>query len=165
MPLTLDATPGGASANTYCTEAQADTLAEAVSPATVVDAWATADPDDRKRALVTATAKLDQLFRFRGVRATETQALEWPRDDADTLPAAIVQATARLAYFLVSRTDDPFTPGEESGLASISYGSELSMSFEPGATSRSPGDHFMAGVIRPLLAGVSYAPGAHVVRG
>jgi hypothetical protein len=43
-----------------------------------VTAWASATTDQKNRALYTATQRLDRE-RFLGARATDTQALQWPR--------------------------------------------------------------------------------------
>ena len=43
-----------------------------------VTAWASATDDQKNRALYTATQRLDRE-RFIGARATDTQALQWPR--------------------------------------------------------------------------------------
>jgi len=70
---------GGANANSYLTLAAANTVIEGLVQDADVTAWASATDDQRNRALFTATQRIDRE-RFLGARATDTQALQWPRD-------------------------------------------------------------------------------------
>ena len=79
MPVTVTATAGSASANSYLTVAQADDLAN-VYLGTLK--WSSATTDNKGRALIMATRYLDQLD-WIGSRASTTQALDWPRTDAE----------------------------------------------------------------------------------
>lgn len=78
MAISIDATVGGASANSYLTLAAAELIIEGFVQDDDVTAWATATNDQKNRALYTATQRLDRE-RFLGARATDTQALQWPR--------------------------------------------------------------------------------------
>ena len=78
MAVTIDATAGGASANSYITLDEADDFVEAMISSTDVSAWTTGTDDTRNRALTAAAQRLDRE-RFIGARATDTQALQWPR--------------------------------------------------------------------------------------
>jgi len=78
MAVTIDATAGGADANSYITLAQADAYVEAMVNSTDVGKWDTGTDDTRNRALAAAAQRLDRE-RFIGARATDTQALQWPR--------------------------------------------------------------------------------------
>jgi len=78
MAVTIDATAGGASANSYMTLAQADAYVEAMISSADVNKWSTGTDDTRNRALTAAAQRLDRE-RFIGARATDTQALQWPR--------------------------------------------------------------------------------------
>lgn len=78
MAITIDATAGGASANSYITLSDADGIVEGLVQDDDVTAWASATDDQKNRALYTATQRLDRE-RFLGARATDTQALQWPR--------------------------------------------------------------------------------------
>lgn len=75
MPLTLDASVGTTTANAYLDQTAAQALLDGVPNAT---AWTSATSSARDQALVYATRLLDVLG-FQGVRATVTQALQWPR--------------------------------------------------------------------------------------
>jgi hypothetical protein len=78
MAVTIDATAGGANANSYITLAQADAYVEAMINSTDVSKWSTGTDDNRNRSLAAAAQRLDRE-RFIGARATDTQALQWPR--------------------------------------------------------------------------------------
>ena len=78
MAITIVATVGSASANSYITLSDADDLIDGLIKDDDVVAWATAATDDKNRALYTATQRIDRE-RFLGARADDTQALQWPR--------------------------------------------------------------------------------------
>lgn len=78
MAISIDATVGGASANSYLTLAAAELIVEGFVQDDDVTAWASATNDQKNRALYTAAQRLDRE-RFLGARATDTQALQWPR--------------------------------------------------------------------------------------
>ena len=78
MAVSIDATAGGASANSYITLSEANTFVEAMIESTDVGKWTTGTDDSRNRALTAAAERLDRE-RFLGARATDTQARQWPR--------------------------------------------------------------------------------------
>lgn len=78
MPISINATVGSASANSYITLADAQAIIDGFVEDADVTAWASATTDQKNRALYTATQRLDRE-RFLGARATDTQALQWPR--------------------------------------------------------------------------------------
>ena len=78
MPVAIDATAGGANANSYLTLAAAQAIVDGFVQDDDVTAWASATTDQKNRALFTATQRLDRE-RFLGARSTDTQALQWPR--------------------------------------------------------------------------------------
>lgn len=102
MP-TLVATAGSATANSYITVAAATTYFD---ERTNVANWTAADGDDQARALISATRRLD-VEAYKGDKATQGQALEWPRIgatnrdgydyDTATIPTFLEQATSELA--------------------------------------------------------------------
>ena len=79
MAVTIDATVGGANANSYVTLTDANTLVEAMISSADVQKWTTGNTDSRHRALAAATQRLDRE-RFLGARTNDTQALQWPRE-------------------------------------------------------------------------------------
>ena len=78
MAISIDATVGGANANSYLTLNNAQAIIDGFVQDADVTAWASATTDQKNRALFTATQRLDRE-RFLGARATDTQALQWPR--------------------------------------------------------------------------------------
>lgn len=105
--MALDATPGGPSADSFCTVDEADAYHAARGFNTE---WASSSPDVKEKHLKWATGVLDDHFSFVGARASATQALSWPRSgvelDGVELPAAEVprrvkHATAELALRLM----------------------------------------------------------------
>ncbi len=78
MAIVLVATPNAADANTYLTLSDAQDIIDGLVENDDVVAWGTATTDQKNRALYTATQRLDRE-RYLGARATDTQALQWPR--------------------------------------------------------------------------------------
>ena len=78
MAISITATAGSASANSYLTLADAQAIVDGLVEDDDVAAWASATTDQKKRALYTATQRIDRE-RFLGARASDTQALQWPR--------------------------------------------------------------------------------------
>lgn len=76
-------------------------------------AWAGASAGDKDKALVMATRLIDSQFQFGGVKASDAQALQWPREDcrdpdaengviADNIvPKGVVDATCEMARELL----------------------------------------------------------------
>lgn len=111
MP-TIDATPKGASANSYSTQAAATLYFD---ERLNVTEWTAAVSDDKDRALIMATRLLDEFFDWDGYMTDRTtpQALMWPRSsledregltlDPDAIPDPIFRACCELALFLLKR--------------------------------------------------------------
>ena len=78
MAISIDATVGGASANSYITLADANSIIEGLVADDDVAAWDGSSNDNKNRALYTAAVRVDRE-RFLGARVTNTQALQWPR--------------------------------------------------------------------------------------
>ena len=108
MAVTIDATAGGASANSYITLSDAQDIVDGLVEDADVTAWASATTDQKNRALYTATQRLDRE-RFLGARATDTQALQWPRTGVRK-PDTYVNTYATGFPFRIS--DDYFTDEE-----------------------------------------------------
>ncbi len=110
MAAVIDATLGGASANSYVTLADADAYFETVPDSTD---WVGKTTDQKNRALISATRWIDVLS-FYGKRCSETQALKWPRKEYEVdgielactlIPFGIEVATYELARALANDTD------------------------------------------------------------
>lgn len=139
---------GKADANAYADVAEADAYHEGHLYATD---WTGANGTTKTAALVMATRLIDAFYQFRGFKAHDTQALQWPRefardDDAlhqrvflslmsrdeffanNLVPTALRDATIETARELIkaNRTDDP--NGE--GLATLALTGTLSMTFD-----------------------------------
>ena len=108
MALTLDATIGGASANSYTTVAQGDSYHEG---RLFVTDWTGAADATKEAALVWATRLLDSHFDWQGSKFTLEQALRWPRFgaldrdgqlfDSNELPPELRDAVSELARLLI----------------------------------------------------------------
>ena len=111
MAVTIDATAGGASANSYITLADAETYFESRYGS---DNWDSQTDAVKNALLVNATRLLDQSFDWQGDVASSTQALRWPRDDAydadgdeidsDIVPDPIKNATCEMALYVVTNS-------------------------------------------------------------
>ena len=108
MAISIDATAGGASANSYLTLSDAQAIVDGMVEDADVTAWASATTDQKNRALYTAAQRLDRE-RFLGARATDTQALQWPRTGVRK-PDTYVNTYATGFPFRIS--DDYFTDEE-----------------------------------------------------
>jgi len=106
----IDATLGGASANSYVTLADADAYFETTPDSAT---WINKTNDQKNRALISATRWIDALS-FYGDRCSTTQALKWPREDytvdgidlaCTLIPVGIEIATYELARALANDTD------------------------------------------------------------
>ena len=120
MPSAIVSTPGGAASNSYITIADGTAYSDDQLGTTN---WSTASTDNRTRALLAATARLDELT-WIGTRASTTQALAWPRDGAECgdlsftdaeIPEPVRQACWQLAELLLGDTDAFSTVAQVSG--------------------------------------------------
>jgi hypothetical protein len=116
MAVAIDATVGGASANSFTTLAELTTYMEGRLNSSTFD---DASTDDQNRSLVEATRQLS-VMHWLGERATGTQALAWPRQwahdpdspiqdyyDTTVVPQRVKDATMELAFqFLKNGTTD-----------------------------------------------------------
>ena len=78
MAITIVATAGAANANSYLTLSDTQDLIDGLMEDDDVVAWGSATTDQKNRALYSATQRIDRE-RFLGARATDTQAMQWPR--------------------------------------------------------------------------------------
>ena len=79
MTVTIIATAGATDANSYLTVADGDAIADTMLS---TRGWSTATTNEKGQALIQATRYLDQLD-WVGDKASTTQALLWPRTDAE----------------------------------------------------------------------------------
>lgn len=108
--MALDATAGGANANSYCTVAEADAYH---ATHLYASAWTEASTANKEKALIWATRLLDEQVEWHGYVYNNTQALRWPRSmvadrderyffDNTTIPVFLKHATAELARHLLA---------------------------------------------------------------
>lgn len=116
MAITIDATVGGASANSFVTLAEMTTYMEGRLNS---DSFDDATTDNQNRALAEATRELSAAV-WEGYRTDSTQALSWPREwvrdpdepngnyyDNNVIPTRVKRATYELAFeFLKAGTTD-----------------------------------------------------------
>lgn len=141
MPVTLDITVGGDTANSYVSLAEADAYCDTRLYAGV---WTNeTDVDTRARALISATARIDQAS-FAGLRHTTTQRLAWPRFDVrdpDTrvliltteIPRAIKEATVEYAMVLLAAQADLAITSTVSAYRSLALPGGLKLDFRDDA--------------------------------
>lgn len=116
--MALDATAGGASADSYATVAEGTSYHAAHLYGSD---WDGATLDTQERALKMATRLLDERVTWNGQKETEAQALRWPRVDVADLdgyainsgvvPQEIKNATIEFARHLI----DSDTTGNADG--------------------------------------------------
>jgi hypothetical protein len=105
--MALDSTVGGTNSNSYVTRSEGDAY---FADRLYKDAWDDADSNEKERALIMATQRIDQED-FDGYRASETQALKWPRTNvyidsyvylaSDAIPKKLKDAVCELALDLL----------------------------------------------------------------
>lgn len=106
--MSLDATIGGTSSDSYVTVAQADSYhANHLHAST----WTNAVEATKEVALKMATRLLDERITWSGAIAVTSQALRWPRSSVYTednvliestvIPTAVINATSEFARHLI----------------------------------------------------------------
>jgi hypothetical protein len=139
MPLVLDATVGGPTANSYLTVAAATTVldgrlnSEPWDTPTIVDEVTSVEQARRRlAALVSATRLLDEAVDWYGMPTSPAQALAWPQTGqvdqygqpmpSDSIPDVIQQATAFTALALLRDSSEAAGTAGLSGVASVRTG-------------------------------------------
>lgn len=125
--LVLEDGSGLETSNSYASVAEADAI---LDPQNNTTAWDAASDETKGNMLIWATRLIDQHVRWSGYRATEDQALRWPRYnvydrdgyqfDSDIVPEPVKQATAELARYLLS--DDRTAEEETRGFKRLKAG-------------------------------------------
>lgn len=122
----LVATAGLSTSNSYISVSAADTYFTERLQAT---AWTGEDTDDKERALIMATRRIDQE-EFKGTKTDTGQALKFPRTDTfdddgeeyatNTIPVEVERATCELAIKYLIDDDDSSDPLADTGLEQFS---------------------------------------------
>ena len=162
--MALEASVGGAAANSYVTQAAASSY---FTNRLDVAEWTAASSSDKDAALMMATARLEAES-YVGYKTSFTQRLSWPRfstydrDDmlyaSDAIPLVIQQATFELALALLREPTLLGDTGLE-GFQNVKLGS-LDVTPRNLAASQLPA--FVKQLIQPVRASGS---GTHVARG
>jgi len=175
MAITIDATVGGASANSFVTLSEWSTYMEGRLNS---DSFDDATTDNQNRALAEATRELSAMT-WRGYRVDDTQALSWPRQwahdpdsptqdyyDTDVVPTRVKRATYELALaFLKGGTTDIVSLEGDRLVKRTNIAGAIETEYvdpqsRPVGMARYPA---VMREIRPLLAGSSIT--SEVVRG
>lgn len=137
MAVVLDATVGGASANTYVDESEADAYFETFH--WFAATWAGFGSTEKAQRLIEAARAIDSLD-FVAEKADEDQALEFPRstqDDTAEIPPEVRKAQMEAALF-DWRERDPETGSREPGIKRFEAAGKVEIEFESGG--RTPRD-------------------------
>lgn len=137
MAVTVVATSGSATANSYLTNTEGDTYFEGHLYASD---WTGATDANQNIALVMATRTIDMMFEWEQFPSSTTQALQWPRSGVldflrlsyitdTTIPVKLKEATAELAKALIAADLTLNSQIETQGLTSLSVGS-ISLAFK-----------------------------------
>jgi hypothetical protein len=168
MALVIDATVGGASANSFVLLSEATTYMESRLNGSL---WTAATTDNTNRALVEATRELSAMD-WLGTRAATTQALAWPRTYAtnpDTasfawdyyastvIPQRVKDATMELAFqFINAGTTDVAAQDATAGVIEKTVDVLTTRYAEPYARATGIARYpRVLASIRPLLASAS----------
>lgn len=139
--MALDATVGGASANSYLEVAAADAAADA-DLGRFAEKWRTAALDRKERALIRASREISRHLGPQ-TRFTPTQALPFPRstdytgiapDLVPILPADLLRATYEQAVFLNANAeilDDAATRRAQGMFSSTDDNGSYSLAIDP----------------------------------
>lgn len=181
MPSTLITTPGAPDANAYCTVIEADAYHDDLPRPEVRLVWTASTPDDKSRAILSATRLIDRAVEFEGARRTWTQPLAWPRYvtvpiglgygvlggwvtteyyiDPTTIPDRVKQATAEYARQLINEDRTMDSEVGNQGIKSLKA-DVLEIVFQDGLTSKPIPD-----AVALLLTGLGSVIGwGHTVR-
>jgi len=144
MPTpTLVATAGSATANSYCTLAEANTYHDSRLHK---EDWTTASDATKTVALIMATRLIDALFVWNYFRVDAVQYLEWPKSGVPAksgleyigsteIPQELKEATAEYARQLIAtdRTED--SEVESQGITSLKAG-PVALDFKDSVTAK-----------------------------
>jgi len=129
MTITVEDGTGLTTADAYISVADADTYFSAIGDTT----WSAADTSAKEQAIVQATRYMEKRFgnKWKGIIASSTQALGWPRDYVydergteldDQVPAALANACAEYAKHALSNPLLPPTIYPVSDGAPVPFG-------------------------------------------
>jgi len=125
--IVIDATIGGVSTNSILTLAETEEL---IHQHPFHDQWDTISDDDIKHAAMIWATRIMNHYGWKGVIASQTQALSWPRTEvydkdnreyaSDSYPEWLRVATAELTFFIA--IEDRLTDTGTEGFKKIKIG-------------------------------------------
>lgn len=126
--MTIDATVGGVSSNSYVTVEEAEAYFENRAHASE---WTALMYPNKEKALVTASSTLDWYVQWKGSRTTEAQSMEWPRSGVlnefgSYFSESVIPNKVKIAVFemaLSSLDTDRTADGDLAGLSEVRAGS------------------------------------------
>lgn len=134
MACSIVATVGSATANSYCTIAEADAFHS--DQRLHASDWEAATTDTKCRALRWAARLLDEQIEWEGDPTDDVQVLQWPRTglldaldleiETNEIPASLKNAQAELARLLI--VSDRTLDQSSDGIDALSVG-EISIDF------------------------------------
>jgi hypothetical protein len=173
---TLDATPGGASANAYVTVAGATTM---LHERLGTEAWDEADATAQAQSLMWATQLLEEQVVWYGTPTTMTQALAWPQTGqidhmgrpipSTIVPMQVQRATATYALALLGEDAESSAPGASAatgGIKSRKVG-DMTITYQDVPQSAAPVRPVTQGIpaeVRAMLRPYAHMSGSLTVR-
>jgi len=131
MPLTIIPEDGSglATANSYVTEAEVEAYAEtSLTSSTWIDET---NVEIKKAAIISASRQLTSAVNWKGIRATDTQCLAWPRLEVvvdgiaiaeDVVPKPVKEACCEMAILLHAKGGKVAVDPSEANLSSLNVG-------------------------------------------
>ena len=124
--MALKATVGAIDANSYVTQAEANAY---LSDRAYATAWE--DFEDKDKVLITSSLTLDWYMKFKGVKTSTSQAMQWPRTgvlrkDGTEVAETIIPTDVKVAVYeltLSSLTEDRMSESDLAGIEQIRAGS------------------------------------------
>lgn len=135
MPTIVE-TAGAANANSFVSLAEAETYMESRLHKTT---WEDAEQSDKEAALIWAARLINRTVRFNGTKASDLQAMAWPRTglvdesgftvSSTSVPQTIKDLQVELAFLLLSSDRTAENEAGAAGLTSLRAG-PVSLSFK-----------------------------------
>jgi len=127
--MAIDYTVGGPTSNSYVSLAEAEAY---FSDRMHSSAWYDLSTSDREKLLITSSSMLDWYVSWKGTKATQDQAMDWPRVGVITsdgpIPSDVIPAQVKVAVYelsLSSAKKDRSADGSLDGILEARAGSLL----------------------------------------
>jgi len=157
MAFLVETGTGITDANSYISVEEADNYFTDINPQEI---WFTKNTQQRERVLMNGTQFIDNQYSYIGTKASETQGLQWPREDAidnngyevTGVPKNIKQATCEAALRAFDST--LYTDTDTNGATKLTKVDVIEVEYFEGTTSTNPYT-----IIDQLLFGAGLAIG------